>query len=206
MKTLVCLGDSLTGPAPGASYHDKYLKWSDLLQVALDAVLGEGAARVLNQGQAGETSAGLLAALDERLIRHRADGVVLMIGANNFSRCADLSAALAAFEADLASIVRRALEASVRVLLLQYPRPFAEDMSRVWTHADAGNGVIARVAAEHDVALLDLAPPFARAAGEQPPAALLNPVDGIHLNPGGELIVARAVSARLRELGWLAVG
>ncbi len=202
MKTLVCLGDSLTGPTPGELYLDKYLKWSNLLQIGFDAVFGGSAVRVLNQGKAGEGSPGLLAALDERLIDHRPDVVVLMIGANNFGKCTDLPAALAAFKTDLTTIVQRAQQAGIKVLLMQYPKPVAECMEKVWTHGDAGNPVIAEVAAETGVPLLDLRRAFGEAAKTCSLASLVSPVDGVHLNPGGEIVVGSTVLAKLRMLGW----
>lgn len=202
MKTIVCLGDSLTGPEPGTRYLDKYLKWSDLLQVGVDAVFGQGAVQVLNQGKAGETSSGVLAALAERLLRHSPDVVVMLIGANNYGHNAPRVEASVALKADVHEIVRRAQLAGIRVLLLQYPVPRAEVMDKVWTHGDAGNPVIAEVAAEAAVPLLDLRPAFNEAAKSCSLASLASPVDGIHLNPGGEIVLARTVLAKLRALGW----
>ena len=199
---LVCLGDSLTGPAPGTRYLDKYIKWSDLLQVGLDAVFGEGRVEVLNQGKAGESSSGVCASLEERLLRHFPDVVVLLIGANNFGHNAPRENASVRLRADLREIVRRAQAAGIRVLLLQYPVPRAEMMDKVWTHGDAGNPVVAEVAAETGTPLVDLRPVFAEAAKTCSLASLASPVDGIHLNPGGEIVLARAVLAKLRALGW----
>lgn len=200
--TLVCLGDSLTGPRPGVSYLDKYIKWTDLLQVGLAAVFGEEQVRVLNQGFAGDPSSRMLAALDDRLLRHQPDIAVMLIGANNYAGNADRDKTSAALRSDLESIVSQAQAAGTRVLLLQYPRPLAEDMSKVWIHGDAGNQVIAEVAASTGASLLPLAPLFDHEASRRPLAELASPVDGVHLNPGGELVIANAVLAKLRELGW----
>ncbi|PTY00011.1 hypothetical protein DB346_19590 [Verrucomicrobia bacterium LW23] len=233
--TLVCLGDSLTGPSPvGSFYLDKYLKWSDLLQFGLDAAEGAapgaGRVRVINRGLAGETTAGVRADLQARVLDLAPDIVVILLGANNFSparvtafasRCgagaeAEEAAARGVREAsemrgvrdelraDLTDITRRLRAAGARVLLLCYPRPLADDMSRVWTHANAGNPDIAQVAQAEGLPLLPLAPAFAAAAARGlPVGALASPIDGIHLNPAGELEVARAVLARLRELQWV---
>jgi len=211
MKTeklkVVCLGDSLTGPSPGETYLDKYIKWADLLQLALESALGRGRVEVLNQGKAGDTSAGVLQHLDERLLRWQPDLTVIMISANNFSKdhAGDASDAevSARFKEDLKEIVGRAKGAGIRVLLLQYPDPKAENMEKVWTHGNKGNPVIAEVGREEDVPVISLKSEFDAAAQKQPLACLASPVDGIHLNPGGELVLTRAVVEKLRALGWI---
>ncbi len=202
MHTIVCLGDSLTGPPAGRTYLDKYVKWPDLVQVGADAALGEGRVCVLNRGVAGDPSTAVLAALDERLLRHTPNAAVVWIGANNYGGGVDRAAASERFRSDLTLIVERAQAAGIRVLLLQYFKPRAEVMDKVWTHGDAGNAVIAEVAAATGAAVLGLAPFFEEAAKTQPLAELASPVDGLHLNPGGELVVAKAVLGKLRALDW----
>jgi lysophospholipase L1-like esterase len=199
---LICLGDSITGPSPGLAYLDKYMKWSDLLQVGLGAVFGVDRVQVLNQAQAGGNSAGLVAALDDRLLRHRPDCAVLLIGGNNYGNNTPPAEAAAQLTADLREIVDRAHAAGIRILLMQYATPRADDMTGVWKHLDAGNPVIAAVAREKNVPLLALAPAFDEAARHAPLATLAHAVDGVHLNPGGEIVIANAVLAKLRELGW----
>lgn len=199
---LICLGDSLTGPSPGADYLADYLKWTDLLQIGLDAVFGEGRALVLNQGQAGETSAGLRAALDERLIRQGARFAVVWIGANNYADSVSHGATSLGLSDDLRDIVRRARNAGVSPLLVQYPVPRAANMERVWRHVDAGNETIGAVAVETGTPLLDLRAPFRIAAERLSLASLASSQDGVHLHPGGEVVVARGLLTKLRELGW----
>jgi len=202
MRTIICLGDSLTGPVPGQRYLDKYIKWADLLQVGLDAVFGGGHVAVLNQGKAGDPSSRVLAALDERLLRHKPDVAVVLIGANNYGHNAPRDEAGVLFKADLLAIVQRAQAAGIHVLLLQYPKPRAAVMDKVWIHGDYGNAVVADVAATTGAALLALAPFFDEAAKTQPLAELASAVDGVHLNPGGEIVLARAVLEKLRTLDW----
>lgn len=199
---IVCLGDSLTGHTPGVRALEHYVKWADLLQIGLDTVFGTGRVEVLNQGKAGDTSAGVLAALEERLLVHAPDVVVVLIGANNFGNNAPRILASAGLKSDVREIVARAQQAGIRVLLVQYPVPRAEVMDKVWTHGDAGNPVIAEVAAETGVPVVDLRPSFDAAAKTWSLASLANPVDGIHLNPGGEIVLARTVLEKLRALGW----
>ena len=202
MRTIVCLGDSLTGPVPGQRYLDKYIKWADLLQVGLDAVFGGGRVTVLNQGKAGDPSSGVLAVLGDRLFRHKPDVVVVLLGANNYGHNAPREAASVLLKADLLAIVQRAQAAGIHVLLLQYPKPRAAVMEKVWIHGDYGNAVVAEVASTTGAALLALAPFFDEAAKTQPLVELASAVDGIHLNPGGEMVLARAVLEKLRTLDW----
>lgn len=204
---VVCVGDSLTGPSPGTIYLDKYIKWSDLLQLALESILGQGRVEVINQGLAGDTSAGVRNHLDERLLQWKPDIAVILIGANNFSKSAGDTRSdeemASRFRDDLTVIVQRAKSAGIRILLLQYPDPRAENMEKVWIHGNRGNPVIAEVGRAEKVSVLALKPVFDTAAQNQPPACLASPVDGIHLNPGGELVLTRAVVEKLRALGWL---
>lgn len=198
---IVCLGDSLTGPSPGASYLDKYIKWSDLLQFGLE-VLGEDAV-VLNQGHAGTTTSVVRQDLEARLLRHHPDVVVILLGANNYAPNVRTEATPSRFREDLRDIVHRAGTAGIRVLLLQYPDPRAEDPGKVWAHGNQGNPVIAEVAEAEGVPVLDVKPSFDKAAEFRSLAELASPVDGVHLNPGGELVLARAVLDKLLSLGWI---
>lgn len=199
---IICLGDSLTGPAPGADYLESYLKWPDLVQIGFDAAFGRGYARVINHGKAGEVSSGVCAALSERLLNHEPHIAVLWIGANNYAGNAPKAQASETLDADLRHILRRAETAGIRLLLVQYPVPRAKIMDRVWTYADAGNETIAAVAADAGVPVLGLRPVFEEAAKGMSLASLACPVDGVHLRPRGEILVAQAILEKLRTLGW----
>lgn len=199
---IVCLGDSLTGPSPGARYRDSYLKWPDLVQIGCDAVFGCDRVRVLNHGKAGEVSSGLRAAWTRRVHVYAPQVVVLWIGGNNYAGAAPKAEVSDALAADIRAMLEQASAADIRVLLVQYPRPRATAMERVWTHLDAGNDTIAALAAELGVPVLDLRPAFDEAAQHVRPDDLADPVDGVHLRPGGEMVVAREVLAKLRALGW----
>jgi len=203
---IVCLGDSITGPTPGAVYLDKYIKWSNLIELALEGSLGAGKVEVFNRGMAGDTSSGVRAHLKERLLDLHPDIAIILIGANNFSpentKGADQAEVSAKLKADVKEIVAQAKADKIRVLLLQYPEPKADNMEKVWKHGDHGNPVIAEVAKEEGVPVLDLRPAFNKAAQTQPLATLASPVDGIHLSPGGELVLTRAVVEKLRSLKW----
>jgi lysophospholipase L1-like esterase len=209
---IAALGDSLTGDRPGKPYLHAYVKWVDLVALGVQA-RGQDAEAV-NAGWAGGTTRGLpskgepgaLTRLQADVIDRRPGICVVMIGGNNFARVkaedpasATVAAARAAYREDLVAIVDRLQAAGIRTLLLQYPQARAKGVHLAW-----GNPVVAEVAAAKGLPVLDLEPAFAAALSAGAPAAdLLNERDGVHLNPRGELVVARAVTARLVDLGWV---
>ncbi|MFM2090394.1 MAG: hypothetical protein RLZZ127_883 [Planctomycetota bacterium] len=214
---IAALGDSLTGDRPGKPYLHAYLKWIDL--VALGAQARGVEAEAINAGWAGGTTRGdaakgepgAVARLQADVIDRRAAICVVLVGGNNFARVKGQDPASAtvavvrdAYRQDLTVIVRRLKEAGVRTLLVQYPQARAKDPATAWVHLAWGNPEVAEVAAAEQVPLLDLEPVFqaALAAGATP-AELANEKDGVHLNARGELVVARAVTARLVDLGWI---
>lgn len=202
---VVCLGDSLTGDRPGKPYLHQYVKWSDLIQIGLESRLGWGQAVVINSGWAGGGSEGAVERLKRDVLDHQPDIVVVLIGGNDcrLKGQETLDQKLAKVQTNLTTIVERLHAAKIKVLLLQYPQPFAVDMSKVWHHLDDANPVIAAVAKASGATTLELEPAFAaaRAAGASP-ESLANAIDGVHLNPGGELVVAKMVLRRLIDLGW----
>lgn len=214
--TIVCLGDSITGPRPGMAYLHQYSKWSDLLQLAIENRSGTGTVKVLNRGWAGDTSSagpgadppGALSRLQRDVLDEKPQICVMMIGGNNFAvlktRPEQRATVEAGWRADLESLVGRMQAAGIKVLLLQYHEPHAADPATAWATLDDGNAITAAFAAERNVPTLPLEPFFAaaRAAGATA-ESLTNAVDGVHLNPLGEVVIARAVAGRLRALGWL---
>jgi lysophospholipase L1-like esterase len=203
MLRLVCLGDSITGPRPGVRYLHLYVKWCDLLQLVLETHLGVGQVEVLNHGFAGNTSSQALPRVDDEVVPIKPDIVIVLIGANNFGNHADPHAAGDRLRDDLIVLLTKLKKIESKILLLQYPDPRAEDMGEVWTHVNAGNPVIAEVARVEKVPTLELAPAFREAAASHSLAELASPVDGVHLNPYGEVVVARTVFFELQSLGWI---
>ena len=66
--------------------------------------------------------------------------------------------------------------------------------------------MIAQVAKEEDVPTLELAPLFDEAAKSHALSDLASPYDGVHFNPYGEIVTARAIYFKLLDLGWLPPG
>lgn len=197
--TIVCLGDSLTGCRPGEPYRHLYLKWTDLLEFALEAKMGQGRVRVVNAGHAGDCTRahggcpGALARLRTQVIDERPDAALVLIGGNN--KAPDAPAELRdAVRPDLVRIGRELLDTGIRPIFLLYPPAQAADETRVWRHLETANPDIAAAAAELGIPCLDVGPAFrAAAASGIPLEELRDPVDGVHLRPVGELALARAI-------------
>ena len=200
---VVCLGDSITGPRPDLHYITDYLKYADLLQLVLETQLGAGNAEVVNRGYAGNTSAQALARVDSEVVPLKPDIVTVLIGGNDYGGHGDPAVVGAQLHKNLTAIVDKVKAAGGKVLLLEYADPRAADMSKVWTHLNSGNPVIAQVAREENVPTLELAPVFREAAKTHALADLASPIDGVHLNPFGETLVARSIYFKLRDLGWI---
>lgn len=215
-KKIICLGDSITGQPNLKSY----LKWSFVLECMCEARMGEGKVTVLNRGIGGDTTGGALQRLQGDVLDEKPDIVVILLGGN------DVGAKRSRTEvkSNLETIVRKCRAVGANVLLLQYhvlPNP--EQPETAWIHLDDNNDLIAEVAAAEGVPVLDLAQPMQDAFKSSKVSELLSykngvavwetrPVsqghlasskDGVHLNPGGELVFARTVFRKLQSLGWL---
>lgn len=210
---IVCFGDSITGDRPGKAYQAQYLKYADLLQLMLEARLGEGSVQVINSGWAGDTTypkptqqmPGALGRLQEDVIDHHPDIAVVLIGGNDKQ---DTDEARKLTGENLKQIALRLKEAKIWTLFLQYHPAMAtasikaKDTPKAWDHLAAKNPQIAEAAAAAGAALLDMGPPMKQAADAHGAAQLVDPVDGVHLRPRGEMVFARAIHAKLVELGW----
>jgi len=194
--TLLFLGDSITG------YSDlvHYLKFSHLIELMLEAQYGEGQFKVLNCGYGGDTTARVLARLEREVLAERPEIVVLLIGGND----AGEQVPRATTARNLQTILTALAEINARVLVLQYhllPNPESPEVA--WSHLATNNDLIAEAAVAQGMPLLHMQTPMQAALATYQLAELVSPGDGVHLNPGGELVYARAIFTRLRELGWL---
>ncbi|MCC5830261.1 MAG: hypothetical protein JJU36_12520 [Phycisphaeraceae bacterium] len=206
---IVCFGDSITGHRPGEPYLHSYIKWSDLLELMIEARRGLGKAEVLNRGFAGDRTypvphvqtPGAVTRLQRDVLDERPRIAVVLIGGNDHKATEEQRAQT---RDNLRTMVRQMRQADIRVLLLQYavlPNPDAPEGT--WRGLNGNNDLIAEVARHEGVPTLALQPAFDEAHRAQPQPELMNPVDGVHLAPGGERVLARAVFKKLSELGWL---
>jgi lysophospholipase L1-like esterase len=196
---VVCFGDSITGYRPEEAYRHQYLKFSDLLQLMLEVRLGVGRALVLNRGFAGQNSSHALARLQEDVLSEHPDIVIVLIGGNDQG---EAKVETEQSHQNLHDILSAVQQSGSKVLALKYHLLPGEDDGAAWHWLDDNNSLIAEVADSLSVPTLDMAPIMQSAAAEVPREELVNFDDGVHLNPGGELVYARAIFARLEELGW----
>ncbi len=167
---IVALGDSLTagfGVAAEQAFPAR-------LQAALS---DQGvAARVIDAGVSGDTTAGGLARLDW-VLGDDADLVIVELGANDGLSGLDPDATYENLDAILARLREREI-AAVLTGMLAPPNLGAE-------YGAAFNGLFPRLAADHDLVFY---PFFLDGVAARP---TLNQADGIHPNPAGvDVIVA----------------
>jgi lysophospholipase L1-like esterase len=206
---IVAFGDSITGHRPREAYLDKYLKWSDLLELMVEVHRGPGKAQVLNRGWAGDATyekktqsmPGAVARLKTDVIDERPAIAIVLISGNDKK---DTSADRDITRTNLTRIAGDLKTAEIKALFVQYAvLPNPKNPEKAWMHLVKNNDLIAEVAKAHDFPTVALQPAFDDALKSQPITALVNASDGVHLAPGGEMVVARTLFARLKELGWL---
>lgn len=179
--TIVALGDSLT-----AGYG---LPQSDAFATRLGAALERAgvAARVVNAGVSGDTSAGGLARIDW-LLAEKPDLVIVELGANDALRGLDPEET----RRNLDAIIERIKGAGARVLLTGMRAP--PNMGR--EYAAEFDRIFPDLAKQHKVPLY----PFFLDGVVADPA--LNQADGIHPNAKGvSVIVKKILPTLLRALG-----
>lgn len=206
--TVVVFGDSLTGHRPGVSYQGTYLKYSDLLELMLEAKLGLGKVEVINAGWAGDTTypkrgqdmPGAVGRLKKNVLAHRPDIVAVLIGGNDRLQ-SDKDRTRT--QQNLDTIAARITKAGAKLLMCQYPPSLPDpNAARAWDLAKV-NPFIAKAARKVNAELLDLGPAMVRAAKTHGRGQVANPVDGVHLQPRGEMVFARAIYHKLDSLGWI---
>ncbi len=213
---VVCFGDSITGSVPRDAYLQNYVKWSDLLSLMIEAKVGEGKdVVVLNRGLAGDTTYlraedgrfGAVKRMGADIVAERPEIVVILIGGNDKK---ETEAERRVTRENLEKIVTGAQKTGAKVLVLKYAvlGPAKGELTEgqadtTWYSLKGNNDLIAGVAAREGVATLELQEAFEGALGKFPREALVNKLDGVHLNPAGELTMARAVFGKLSELGWV---
>jgi lysophospholipase L1-like esterase len=194
---LICLGDSITG----TSNLERFCKFSHIVDCMLEASLGPGQAVVLNRGIGGNSTTDVVGRLHADVVDEHPDIVVLLIGGNDRK---DTDEQRATTRRNLHQIIATLQAAGSKVLVLQYHvlvNPQSPETA--WIHLDDNNELIAAVATELNAPLLDMGPHMHGALAHYALPELVSSTDGVHLNPGGELVFARAIFGRLRELGWL---
>lgn len=180
---LLAFGDSLT-----AGYG---LPKADSFAAQLERALNnEGlAVNVINAGVSGDTSAGGLARLDWTLAgtsEDELDAVIVELGANDALRGIEPEVTFDNLDAILSEIRRR--ELPVLLAGMQSPPNMGPE------YAKAFNGIYARLADKHGVALY---PFFLEGVAADPE---LNQADGIHPNARGVAVIVKNMLPAVKEL------
>ena len=102
-KRIVCFGDSLT------SCGGKGGKYSDMLQKSLPDY------RFINSGKGGDTIDGGLARLDEAVLKHRAQYLIIGLGANDYWR---RKRSLNDLKKDYDTILSRCAAAGMKIVII----------------------------------------------------------------------------------------
>ena len=188
MKTLICIGDSLTAGADIPTGHT----WPELLGSALNM-------DVVNDGIGGDTTTGMLARFYPEVVAREPAFVFIMGGTNDLWWGQSVNTVMA----NLFAMIFQARHHGIAPVLALPPPVHTRlaggnDFSPPWNGYDGFTQqmqqlveAIARYAAESDVALVDLYRPFATPTGELETDLFLP--DGLHPNREGHQTMATAI-------------
>jgi lysophospholipase L1-like esterase len=188
MKTLICMGDSLTEGTDMPVGH----AWPALVGNALNI-------RVTNCGIGGDTTAGMLARFYPEVIAAQPDFTLIIGGTNDLWWGIEINTILA----NLFSMVVQARRHRIAPVI-GLPLPIDVDAARQyefsppWGGYDRFTGQMDRLiektghcAAESEVSLVDLHRPFLSGDGKVRSDMFLP--DGLHPNRAGQRMVANAI-------------
>ncbi len=193
---IVCIGDSITGWAD----LSKYMKFSNVLELMIGTRIGFDAVSVLNKGIGGDTTQGVKERFDADVLQHKPDVVIILIGGNDVARSFPPEQTR-----DNLNVIFSALKnAKIRTLaMLYHVLPNPNNPATAWDTLDDNNQLITDVANQYNVEVLDMSVKMNEALNNYSNAELVNSNDGVHLNPGGELVFAKSIYIKLVELGWI---
>lgn len=208
LRRIVCFGDSITGPHPSQakSYQSGFLKYSDILECLLNAPLPVPEWEVLNRGWVGAKASGgpdhpgAVARASTEILPLEPDVVTVLIGGNDMVE--NSPEAHRACECALMAL-GEALRSVQRVIVMLYPHamPAPEHEGAAWRHLELANPLLSEMAERLGFQTLDLRPVFQQVSEIHAGDQLLDPIDGVHLRPMGELAIAAALfhSIKLSE-------
>lgn len=108
-RTIVCLGDSVTG----VYYHTGGRRaYPEMLEVAIQRAIPQAKVRVINAGISGHTTTDGLARLDRDVLQHQPDLVTISFGLNDMTRLSEEQ-----YRQNLETLVARCRAAQARVVL-----------------------------------------------------------------------------------------
>src|SRR5688572_27841693 len=135
-----------------------------MTKVACGDTPATGACEVLNLGHGGDTTADLLARLEQDVLGRAPSLVVLLVGTNDLLN-SKKAVSLPQYRENLSALVARIHTRGARVVLSTLPPAYAPYLSKrqpaefygaggPGAHIAAGNAAIREVAREHNVALV----------------------------------------------------
>ena len=108
-KTIVCLGDSVTG----VYYHTGGKRaYPEMLELAIKQALPDSAIKVINAGISGNTTQNGLDRLDKDVLSHHPDLVTISFGLNDMTRVPEND-----FRSNLKTLITRCRDAKSAVIL-----------------------------------------------------------------------------------------
>ena len=193
--TLVAFGDSITQAS--SELPDELQRWPAILEQALCVAFPASPVTVINAGIGGNTSREGLARIENDVLRHRPDCVLVEFGGNDATPEPERHVTLDEYAANLAAMKAR-LDAlgGCRMVLVTFPPVL--DLQHAWQAAfkDVGGQdryleryrrVTRDFAARHGLPLADI-----DAALRPKPTENTLP-DGVHLTAAGNRVVAETV-------------
>lgn len=151
----------------------------------------------IGAGVHGDTSKGMLARLDKDVLAKKPDWMTLSCGVNDLTDKA-WGVPLEDFKKNVTAILDAAAAAKVQVLILT-PTPAEPDLDSPGNRKQEGyNAFLRAISAERHLRLADPGADLRAAIKAWGKGGYRYTVDGVHMNPSGNLIMARAV---LRAFG-----
>ncbi|MEI6518848.1 MAG: SGNH/GDSL hydrolase family protein [bacterium] len=193
---VLCIGDSITGWAD----LSKYMKFSNVLELMIGVRVGFDAVTMTNKGIGGDTTQGVRERFHADVLQQQPDIVIMLIGGNDVAR----SFPQQQTRDNLNFMYSELKNANIRTLaMLYHVLPNPKNPATAWDTLDDNNQLIAETAKQYGIEILDMGSLMKDATKIYKYEELVNLNDGVHLNPGGELVFAKAIFNKLVELGWI---
>ncbi|MFW6157175.1 MAG: SGNH/GDSL hydrolase family protein [Armatimonadota bacterium] len=184
--TIVCFGDSITG----AYYHTGCRRaWADMLGIALQRLYPDADPRMVNAGISGDTTRDGPGRIEDDVLAHRPDLVVVMFGINDMSH----SLTPAEYGSNLSEIIQRCSAIGSEVVLCTptFRANYTMQLQQTFRN------VVREVAAEHGLAVADMHGSFASLHADAPAAYELVMSDSVHPNMHGHKRIAETAAAAI---------
>lgn len=148
----------------------------------------------LNRGISGDRVKGLKARWQEDCLDLKPDLLFILIGINDTWRRYDSAdpTDTAVFEADYDFIIKQALNAGIKIILMEpFLLPTTEQQKQWWEDLGGKQRAVHRLARKYHLPLIPLDGLFQAAAITQDPASLTP--DGVHPGPAGMRLITQTI-------------